>query len=395
MDPNRNPFTPGAGFRPPEMAGRTSAVALAEVALASLQRCQPTRPVILYGLRGVGKTVLLNVIEDRARTARCHVIAFEATDKVGMGEALVPELQRVLARLSTSAKAKTLALAAVKAVRDFMAQIELSYGEAKLAVKERQPGDGSAGSLEVHLKQALIAVGEAARAAEEPVVLLIDEIQYLDLREEGREFGALISSLHRVGQLGLPIGFFGAGLPQIHGIVAKLRSYAERSFQFVKVGALEKGDAFQAIERPVFGAGECIDDDALELIFARTQGYPYFLQEYGRHAWQEAPESPITRAHVERAHEAAVRDLDEGFFEARMQRVTDREKDYLFAMASLGTGPYATAAVATAAGEASGILSPFRDALIKKGVIWAPRRGEVGFTVPMFDTYLQRLSPRA
>ena len=393
MDPTRNPFTPGAGFRPPELAGRTNVVGLAEVGLAGLQRGQPTRPVLLFGLRGVGKTVLLNVIEEKARAAKCHVIAFEATDKVGLGEALVPELQRVLARLSTSGNAKQLALSALNAVRDFVAQLELSYGGAKVGVKGRNHGAASSGSLEVHLKAALIAVGEAARAAGEPVVLLVDEIQYLHLREEGRELGALISALHRVGQLALPIGFFGAGLPQIHGIVTKLRSYSERFFQFMQIGPLDKEDALRAIRQPILDQHESVDEDALAYIHEMTRGYPYYLQEYGRHAWLIATESPITLTDAQDAHVQATADLDQGFFEARMQRITEREKDYVYAMASIGAGPYASAAVAKAAGEAPGILSPFRDGLIKKGIIWVPQRGEVEFSVPMFDAYLRRQTP--
>lgn len=365
-----------------------------DATLSQLQRGQPTRPLVLHGLRGVGKTVLLNLIEEEARQAKFHVISFEATDKVGLAEALVPQIQRVLGRLSLSAKAKQWALEAAHAVQEFVSQLDLAYGEMKLGVKKRDQDRQFGGSIEEHLKTTMIALGEAARAAGEPVVLLIDELQYLYLRDEGRELGALILALHRITQLSLPIGFFAAGLPQIHGIVTKLRSYSERSFQFMKVGQLKQPDAFLALQQPILDQGETIEDGALAHITAKTRGYPYFLQEYGRHVWLIAAASPITLADAERAHEAATADLDQGFFEARMQRATDRETVYLRAMARLGGGgPYDSTEVAKAMGGSVNLVSPFRNGLIKKGIIWSPRRGEVDFTVPMFDEYLRRHVP--
>lgn len=393
MDPTRNPFVPGAGMRPPTMAGRDEAVQMSKVALAQLKRGAFSRPGILYGLRGVGKTVLLNVIESHARDAGCHVISFEATDKVGLEEGLIPELQRVLGRLSASAKAKQLALRATNAVQDLLSRLELAFGEA--SVKVSAPKQAShAGAIEVHLTNALVAVGEAARAADEPVVIFIDELQYMHLRESGRDLGALIAALHKAGQQNLPIGFFGAGLPQIHGVVTSLKSYAERFFEFSKVGALSADDASRAIRQPITEGEESIADDALAYLVGKTRGYPYFLQEYGRFAWQCAEASPISLQDAEQAHGEATKALDAGFFEARMQRATPKERTYLFAMAGLGgSGPYSSNAVARAMGVKAAAVTPYRDALIKKGIIWSPARGSLEFTVPMFDEYLRRQIP--
>ncbi|ODT02976.1 MAG: hypothetical protein ABS52_11070 [Gemmatimonadetes bacterium SCN 70-22] len=391
MDPRKNPFTPGAGFHPPELAGRSGAISDAAMALAQVKAGRPAQGTVVYGLRGVGKTVLLNVVEEKARQEGFHVIAFEATDRMSLGEALVPELQHLLAKLSTVEKAKQLALSALNALRGFASAFSVEVHGAKFEVKGRAEDDIVSSNVEIQLRSLLEDVGEAAKAAEQPVALLIDELQYLQLREAGREFGALLAAVHRVGQRRLPIIMFGAALPQVLGQATKQKSYAERIFRFTKVGALDAKAAAEAIRKPITAQGEAIEDDALERIFALTKGYPYFLQEYGLQTWLAAPQSPITVIDVERAHAAATAALDQSFFEARMQRVTARERDYLVAMAGLGEGPYATSAVATVLGaENTTPVTPIRDTLVKKGMIWAPRRGFVEFTVPMFDHFLRR-----
>lgn len=390
MDPRKNPFTPGAGFHPPELAGRDGATNDAEIAIAQVRAGRPAQGAVVYGLRGVGKTVLLNVVEETAKENDFHVIAFEATDEVSLADALIPELQRVLAKLSTVEKAKQVAVSALNALRDFASALSVEYHGARLEVKKREQPEFASRNIESQLRALFEEVGEAAKAAEQPLAIFIDELQFLQLRDNGREFGALIAALHRVGQRRLPIILFGAALPQVLGIASKQRSYAERIFRFTRVGALPDLEAKRAIREPIKSQGASISDEALTRIIALTQGYPYFLQEYGRQTWLGAPQSPITLADVERAHDAATAALDQSFFEARMQRVTAREHDYLMAMASLGAGPYLTSAVATALGVEPGKVTIFRDALIKKGMIWAPKRGAVEFTVPMFDHYLRR-----
>lgn len=249
-------------------------------------------------------------------------------------------------------------------------------------------------SIEVQLRALLEEAGEAARAAEQPLILLVDELQYLQLRDQGRELGALIAAVHRCGQRNVPIILFAAALPQILGIAAKQRSYAERIFRFPRVGPLSSSDAEKAIRTPIEGEGESITSDALHRIVELTKGYPYFLQEYGRHAWLTATESPITFDDVEHAQVDATAALDESFFETRMQRITPRERDYLLAMAGLGEGPYHSTDVATALGGDTTQVAPYRDGLIRKGMIWAPRRGEIELTVPMFDAFLRRQGRR-
>jgi hypothetical protein len=390
MDPKKNPFTPGAGFYPPEFAGRASAVSDTEIAIAQIKAGRPAQGVVAYGLRGVGKTVLLNVIEEQAKQEGFHVISLEATDEIGLADALIPELQHVIAKLSTVEKAKQMAISALNALRDFASAFSVEYQGATLGVKKRDEISVGTGNIESHLRALLQEVGEAAKAAEQPLALFIDELQYLQLRDNGREFGALIAALHRVGQRRLPVILFGAALPQVLGIASKQRSYAERIFRFTEVGALSPDEAARAIRAPIEAQGAAITNDALARIIALTKGYPYFLQEYGRQAWLAAPDSPITLADVERAHEQATAALDQSFFEARMQRVTTKERDYLLAMAGLGEGPYSTSEVAVALGVEPAKVTLFRDSLVRKGMIWAPKRGSVEFTVPMFDNYLRR-----
>lgn len=255
---------------------------------------------------------------------------------------------------------------AMGAVQDVLAQVELSYGDAKVAVKERGT-PGADGNLEMYLREALIAVGETAKATGVPLLICIDDVQAFHLRDEGRDLGALIAAIHRVGQRGLPVGLLAAGLPQIHGILSRLRSYTER-FQYVRVGALATAEAEHAIRQPVRDRKADITADALAYIVEQTGGYPAFLQEYGYHTWNLAEGPLVTREDAERGHAVAAESLDRGFFEARMQRVTEREKEYAYAMAALGTGPNDSADVAKQLREAPQAVSPYRDGLIKKGI---------------------------
>jgi hypothetical protein len=394
MDSTRNPFNPGAGFQPPELAGRDDALGAATTAVERMKSGLHSRGIVIYGLRGVGKTVLLTRIEEIAHSAGFQTISLEADDDVGLGEALVPELRRVLRALSGAEKAKRFVTEALNKLRDVAAALEFSYGDVSVGVKKRESDDETfRGSLEVELRSLLETVGRAAQAAEQPLAILIDELQYLQLRHKGREFGALIAALHRVGQKNLPIIFFGAALPQIMGIAGNQKSYAERIFLFMKVGRLEEADAKRAIRVPIEGQGAAIDDDALQRIVEASQGYPYFLQEYGFTTWQAAPASPITVADVAAAHAAAARALDQSFFEVRMQRLSPKEKRYLHAMAHLGPGPYRSGDVAAAMGQLPTDVSTTRDSLIKKGMIWSPGRGTLEFTVPMFDAFMRRHMP--
>lgn len=334
MDPVTNPFAPGAGSRPPELAGRRHLEIDAEVALKRIRAGRHAKRAMFLGLRGVGKTVLLVRIGEIAEGFGYLTTLIEAPEERRLAGLLVPKLRGILYELSTVEKARTLANRGLGALRNFASAFKVSYGDFEVGV-EPEPGLASSGDLETDVTDLLLLVGEAARVADRPVAVLIDEVQYLN---EG-DLAALIVAFQRIGQKNLPVILFGAGLPQLAAVSGEAKSYAERLFNYPEVGALDDDAAADAIRRPVEKAGAAIEPDALETIVDRTEGYPYFLQEWGAHAWKAAPRSPITRNDVDAASERAVEALDASFFRVRFDRLTPRERDYLRAMAELGPGP--------------------------------------------------------
>lgn len=390
MDPVRNPFAPGAGSQPPELAGRDGIIADAEIALQRVLSGRHSRSQILLGLRGTGKTVLLNRIEQIAETHN-HLTAFiEAPEDKSLVELLYPKLHQVLRRLSAVEGARAAAHRAMRALRAFAGAFKVSVGDISISV-DPEPGVADSGILEYDLTDLFTRVGEAAQSGKKAWTLLIDEMQYLS---EG-ELAALIVALHRVNQKTLPVMFFGAGLPQVAAMSGDAKSYAERLFSFPPVGALDTEAAIAAIRQPIEEEGESISNDALKIVVERTQGYPYFLQEWGYQSWNIADESPIASEDVERASSAALRRLDDGFFRVRFDRLTPKERDYVIAMASLGKAPYRSSDVAEALGESVQTLGPRRAQIIKKGMIYSPAHGDIAFTVPMFEDFLKRTSMRA
>jgi hypothetical protein len=243
--------------------------------------------------------------------------------------------------------------------------------------------------LEADLTALLEQVGRAARRAETVLVLFIDELQYV---HEG-QLAALISALHRCSQEQLPVTVVGAGLPQLIGKMGEAKSYAERLFNFPEIGPLGKEDAADAIVKPAKNEGVEILDEAVDAIVAKTQGYPYFLQEWGKHTWDVAPRSPITRRDVENASDQAVAALDESFFRVRFDRLTPAEKRYLRGMAELGPGTHRSSDIADQFGRTVQSFGPTRANLIRKGMIWSPTHGDTAFTVPLFDEFMKRIMP--
>jgi AAA+ ATPase superfamily predicted ATPase len=385
MDPVRNPFAPGAGSQPPELAGRDEIISDADVALQRVLLGRHNKSQILLGLRGTGKTVLLNKIEELAESHH-HLTSFiEAPDNRRLADMLYPKLQQVLRKLSMVEAAKQTAHNAMRVLRAFAGAFRISTGDVSLSV-DPLAGFADSGVLEYDLGELFISVGEAARSAEKGWTLLIDELQYL----EAKDLSALIVAIHRVNQKRLPIIFFGAGLPQIAALTGNAKSYAERLFSFPPVGPLNKSAATSAIEQPILAEGETITKAAIELICEKTEGYPYYLQEWGYQAWNYAIESPIDAEDVENASEAALRRLDEGFFRVRFERLTPKEREYVMAMASLGTGPYRSSEVADALGGNMQKLGPRRAQIIHKGMIYSEAYGDIDFTVPMFENFLKR-----
>lgn len=385
MDPVRNPFAPGAGSQPPELAGRDEIIADADIALQRVLRGKHSQSQIFLGLRGVGKTVLLNRIEEIAENSGNVTSFIEAPENKPFADLLYPKAHQTIRQLSTTEAAKAKAFSAMRALRAFASVFKVSVGDVSISV-DPEPGIADSGNLEFDLIDLFLRIGETAKAAGRAWTLLVDELQYL----EEKELAALIVALHRVSQKGLPILLFGAGLPQIAALSGDAKSYAERLFKFPSVGPLPADAAKDAISQPIEKEGESIHLDALDLIVSKTQGYPYFLQEWGYQTWNAAAQTPILADDVERGSSAALGRLDEGFFRVRFDRLTPKERDYVIAMARLGPGPYRSSDVADALGESVQSLGPRRAQIIRKGMIYSPAHGDIAFTVPMFDEYLKR-----
>jgi len=346
------------------------------------------KSIMLLGLRGVGKTVLLVRIGEIAEEEGFLTILIEAPEEKRLAGLVVPKLRSLLYKLSAVDKARNLANRGLAALRNFASAFKVSYAEFEVGV-EAQPGLAASGDLETDVTDLLVAVAEAAEAAGKPAAILIDEVQYL----EEEDLGALIVALHRIGQKNLPLILFGAGLPQLAAVSGEAKSYAERLFDFPGVGPLDDAAAAAAIREPVEEMGMKIKPDALDLIVERTERYPYFLQEWGARTWNTAAASPIEREDVETASKTAIAALDASFFRVRFDRLTPREQEYLRAMAALGPGPHRSGDIAAALGIAVTTAGPLRTGLIRKGMIWSPAHGDTAFTVPLFDQYMIRAMP--
>lgn len=385
MDPYRNPFSPGTGSRPPEIAGREGVLHDARVALGRVIQRRSAQSQIFLGLRGTGKTVLLNEVRDMAEEADYLVSFIEAPEDKSLAEMVYPLVRQAMRKLSTVEGARQGAMAALRALRGFAGAFKVSYEGFDLGV-DPEPGTADSGDLQLDLPDLFEAIGRAAASAGRGWLLLIDEVQYL----KDHEFAAVIVAQHRMAQRNLPVLVFAAGLPQIAKLSGDAKSYAERLFVFPSIGALTRPSAIDAIRKPLRDEDAEIDDDALDHLLERTGGYPFFLQEWGHHAWNAAVASPISRSDAEAATGFALARLDTGFFKVRFERLTKAEVDYVHAMASLGAGPYKVGDVAQKLGKDLSALGPRRASIIQKGMIYSPAYGDVGFTVPLFDDFLRR-----
>lgn len=390
MDPISNPFSPGAGTRPPELSGRDALREVIRVALERARRGRPFKSLLIVGLRGVGKTVLLDQMRQEAEAAGIHTLRIEAPEGRSLPGLLAPQLRQALIRLSRQEQAKELAKRGLRALAGFAKALKVKYGDIEVNVDlEAEPGLADNGDLEHDLPALLIAAGTAARAAETALAIFLDEMQYV---KEG-ELAAFVAALHACSQQQVPVVLVGAGLPQLRGLMGRAKSYAERLFEFPMVGPLNRDDARRAIEKPILDEGAEIDSEATELILDATQGYPYFLQEWGKHAWDVADDSPITRPDVEAGTAETIAALDASFFRVRFDRLTPSEKRYLRAMAELGPGPHRSGAIAERLGREVSSLAPTRSGLITKGMVWSPSHGDTAFTVPLFDEFMRRIMP--
>jgi len=375
---------------PPELGGRGELREQVRVALERVRLGRPTKSVLMVGLRGVGKTVLLDRMRDDAEATGIQTLRIEAPEGRSLPAILAPELRRALLRLSRNERATDLARRALRGLVGFAKALKVKYQDIEVGMDyEPEPGLADNGDLELDLQALLEASGQAAKEAETALALFIDELQYV--AED--ELAALITALHRAAQRRLPVVLVGAGLPQLRGRMGRAKSYAERLFDFPEVGPLPSDAARVAIAKPAAAEGVEIDDNALERIVDATHGYPYFLQEWGKHAWDTADASPITVDDVERGSVTATAALDASFFRVRFDRSTPSEKRYLRAMAELGPGPHRSGAIADLLERDVTSLGPTRAQLISKGMIWSPSHGDTAFTVPLFDEFMHRIMP--
>lgn len=390
MDAIKNPFAPGAGSPPPELAGRDELRETVRVAIERTRAGKSARSLMMVGLRGVGKTVLLDRMRDDAETSGVHTIRIEAPEDRSLPALLAPQLRIALLRLSKSAHAKDLAVRALRALAGFAKGLKVTYADIEVGLDyEGEAGLADNGDLEHDLQELLETAGAAAKAAGTVLVIFVDELQYV----AETQLAALITAMHRCAQRKMPVLLVGAGLPQLRGRMGDAKSYAERLFEFPEIGPLGSDAAALAITKPIEAEGARITPGAVERILAQTRCYPYFLQEWGQRSWEAADASPIEAADVNLATTTAVAALDESFFRVRFDRLTPQEKRYLRAMAELGPGPHRSGAIAESLKREVSSLGPVRSSLIVKGMVWSPSHGDTAFTVPLFDEFMRRIMP--
>ena len=390
MNPVQNPYAPGAGTQPPELAGRNEVINDAITAMERLRVGNPARSQIFVGLRGVGKTVLLNRIRDLAEERGLHAVLVEAHEDKSLPALLIPPLRKILLKLDARENLSEKTKRGLRVLRSFMGRFKTririgDHAEIELGV-DPEIGTADSGDLENDLGDLLVAVAEAALDRQTQICLLIDELQYLT----ESELSGLIMGLHQVNQRNLPFMMVGAGLPLILGLSGRSKSYAERLFSFPPVGALTVEAATSALQTPAQAHGVSFTPEALAEIISKTERYPYFLQQWAYEAWNVAPSSPILPEHVSIATQKAISQLDDSFFRVRFDRLTRREKEYLFAMIAVGGGQQRSGDIAEKLGVKVSSLGPLRSSLISKGMIYSPSHGDNAFTVPLFDGFLKR-----
>lgn len=390
MDPIKNPFAPGAGSPPPELVGRDPILAQARVLLGRVKQRKSEKSILLTGLRGVGKTVLLNEIERIAKSEEYRTIQIEAHEDKPLGPLIAPYLRTVLYELNRVAGAGDKVKRGLAVLRSFIGALKVEVGDVTFGLDiDPEKGAADSGDLEIDLPNLFVAVAEAAEERKSAVAVLIDEMQYFNRKE----LGALIMAMHKVQQRQLPLVLLGAGLPILPGLAGESKSYAERLFSFPDIGALSEEDAAKALREPAHAAGVVFEAPALADVFRLTKGYPYFLQEWGYQSWNLATASPITLPIVQNATAKVIPRLDQNFFRVRFDRLTPSEKNFLRAIAELGAGPQRTGDIADTVGVKISSLGPVRAKLIRKGMIYSPAHGDIAFTVPLFDEFMRRAIP--
>ena len=390
MDPRTNPYAPGAGTVPPELAGRSEVIEKAAIALDRCRNGLAARGLLLVGLRGVGKTVLLTRISQETEARDFVVVSIETPENRSLPALLIPALRTALLKLNRMSAVGDLGKRALRVLGGFVGAMKVKYQDIEFGLDlGSEPGVADSGDLEHDLVALFTEVGRAAKEKKTAFGLLIDEIQYI----KEAEFAALIMALHKCTQNQLPVMLIGAGLPQLVGQAGRAKSYAERLFEYPQIGPLSKEATREALLAPAAKLGVEYEEAAIEEIYQQTQGYPYFLQEWGKYSWQCAEHSPILRSDVLSATELAIAELDTSFFRVRFDRLTPSEKRYLRAMAEIGATSQRSGDISSLLKREVQSVAPVRASLIAKGMIYSPSHGENSFTVPLFDGYLKRVMP--
>lgn len=388
MDRISNPYSPNAGAPPPALVGRSDLLDDFDVAVQRIRNGRPEKSMLPTGLRGVGKTVLLNRFAEKARERGYLIAQIEASEDGNFIGTLGAQLRTVLFELDRKTQVAASVKRALRVFKSFSATIGLDGLTVSLGV-DPEAGVADSGDLPSDLTALLISIGEAAVAAETGVLIAIDEVQYLT----EAELGSLIMAVHRITQLQLPVMLVGTGLPQLPALAGNAKSYAERLFSYPIIGPLRLDDAKEAIATPAKAQHIGFTDHALDKLFSITRGYPYFIQEWAYHVWNHAATSPIAVEDVNAVEARVLQALDESFFRVRYDRLTPREKKYLRAMAELGEGPHRSGDIAGVLATKVESLSPLRSGLIAKGMIYSPQHGDTAFTVPLFDAFMRRAMP--
>jgi hypothetical protein len=390
MDPRKNPYAPGAGYPPPELAGRDDIIERAAIALDRIRAGRAARSFILYGLRGVGKTVLLNRIRLDAEARGFVALSMEAPEERSLPGILVPALRATLLKLSKGEALRAGLAAAMRALSSFAKALKVKYRDIEVGVEfEPEKGVADSGDLELDLADLFATLGRAAAERETAMMLAIDELQYVP----EAQLAPLIVAFHKMSQAQLPVTMIAAGLPQVLGRTGRAKSYAERLFEFTPIDRLDEPAARDALCKPAAREGVEYTGEAVAEILGQTLGYPYFLQEWGKHSWTVADASPIDKEDARAATIAALAELDASFFRVRFDRLTPAEKRYLRAMAELGPGPHRSGDIAERLAKKVTIVAPIRNSLIAKGMIYSPAHGDTAFTVPLFDGFMKRTMP--
>ena len=389
MNPETNPYNPGAGYPPPELVGRDPLISQVRIALGRRIGGRHGKHFFLIGLRGVGKTVLLKHVRSIAREMG-YEEAFGEAASLGPSSGAFP--RRIAKKIADMLPHLTKGLAAKASEKIRRSLSAFSVGISPDGVSLRIDADPSFSNtdyalMEEDLTDLVIAVGEAAAARKKGILIAVDEVQDLS---EG-ELAALIAAAHQADQQELPVLLIGAGLPHLPGKAGNAKSYSERLFNFRRLGPLPEDDARAALLLPAEREGVKIQQAALDLMVSASEGYPYFIQEWGNNTWDVAKGRTITADDVKTAEPLVESSLDENFYQVRMGRLTPKEAEYLQAMARLGPGPHRSADIAEQLGVRSEKISARRKDLIDKGMIYSPAHGEIAFSVPLFHKYLNRI----